>query len=81
MTIEEFMKLYDARITIGGKWLCLDDDTGKWIIRGHDYGERGTHVVGQADTLPAALSGSLAAGTYYLAVEGIGKGDIAGSGG
>jgi len=27
------------------------------------------------DTLPAVLSGSLAAGTYYLVVEGIGKGD------
>ena len=46
-------------------------------IRAKLYNSAGTLIANSnpVDTLPAALSGSLAAGTYYLAVDGIGKGD------
>jgi PKD repeat protein len=41
------------------------------------YNSAGTLIAtsNPVDTLPAALSGSLAAGTYFLAIDGVGKGD------
>lgn len=55
MTINEFLARPSCRISYGDKWLYLDDSDNKYVVRGHDYMERGTHVIAIKNTLDEAL--------------------------
>ena len=39
MTIEEFLRRENARISIADKWMYFDDD-GDWVVLRHPYGKK-----------------------------------------
>jgi len=53
MTIEEFLRGYNTRVTNGDCWLV--EDNGEYVVRKHQYRRRVPIVICQGESLESAL--------------------------